>query len=94
MRGFTLNEKRLQKQEQKLDDLRRTIGLLEKTLVHQAIGLDEAKGLLQVITDYAYALTTLDRYDHGTLAIEQTTHPAAYVMRYEAAIEIVTCPGR
>jgi len=29
--------------------------------------LDEAKGLLQVITDYAYALTTLDHFDHGTL---------------------------
>ena len=78
VRGFTLNEKRLQEQEQKLDDLRRTVGLLEQTLVHQAIGLDEAKGLLQVITDYAYALTTLDRFDHGTLAIEQTTRPAAY----------------
>ena len=90
VRGFTLNEKRLQEQEQKLDDLRRTVGLLEQTLVHQAIGLDEAKGLLQVITDYAYALTTLDRFDHGTLAIEQTTRPAAYLMTYEAAIEIVT----
>jgi prophage maintenance system killer protein len=90
VRGFTLNEKRLQEQEQKLDDLRRTVGLLEKTLVHQAIGLDEAKGLLQVITDYAYALTTLDRFDHGTLAIEQTTSPAAYEMTYAAAMEIVT----
>lgn len=89
VRGFTLNEKRLQEQAQKLEDLRRTVGLLEKTLTHQAIGLDEAKGLLQVITDYAYALTTLDRFDHGTLAIEQTTRPAAYLMTYEAAIEIV-----
>ena len=90
VRGFTLNEKRLQEQEQKLIDLRRTVGLLEQTLVYQAIGLDEAKGLLQVITDYAYALTTLDRFDHGTLTIEQTTGPAAYLMTYEAAIEIVT----
>ena len=63
---------------------------MEQTLSHQAIGLDEAKGLLQVITDYAYALTTLDRFDHGTLAIEQTTRPAAYIMTYEAAMEIVT----
>ncbi|WP_373500315.1 RhuM family protein [Desulfococcus sp.] len=90
VRGFTLNEKRLQEQAQKLENLRRTVGLLEQTLVHQAIGLDEAKGLLQVITDYAYALTTLDRFDHGTLAIEQTTRPAAYLMTYEAATEIVT----
>lgn len=90
VRGFTLNEKRLQAQKQKLDDLRRTVNLLEQTLVHRAIGLDEAKGLLQVITDYAYALTTLDRFDHGTLAIEQTTRPTAYLMTYETAMEIVT----
>ena len=90
VRGFTLNEKRLKEQEQKLDDLRRTVGLLEQTLVHQAIGLDEATGLLQVITDYAYALTTLDRFDHGTLAIEQTTRPAPYMMTYEAAMGVVT----
>ena len=90
VRGFTLNEKRLQEQEQKLADLRRTVGLLEQTITHQAIGLEEARGLLQVITDYAYALTTLDRFDHGTLAIEQTTRPAPYIMTYEAAMEIVT----
>ena len=89
VRGFTLNEKRLREQERKLVDLRHTVRLLEQTLAHQTIGLGEAKGLLQVITDYAYALTTLDRFDHGSLAIEQTTHPVPYVITYEAATEIV-----
>jgi prophage maintenance system killer protein len=93
IRGFTLNEKRLREQEQKLVDLRRTVGLLEQTLAHQAIGLDEAKGLLQVITDYAYALTTLDRFDHGTLIIEEVTRPAPYIMTYEAAMEIIKAMG-
>jgi hypothetical protein len=87
--GFTINEIRLREQEQKLADLRRTVGLLEQTVAHQAIGLDEAKGLLQVITDYAYALTTLDRFDHGALVIEGVTRPARYIMTYEAAMEIV-----
>jgi prophage maintenance system killer protein len=89
VQGFTLNERRLKEQEKKLADLRRTVGLLEQTLAHQAIGLDEAKGLLQVITDYAYALTTLDRFDHGILAIEQVTRPALYVLTYEVAMEII-----
>jgi prophage maintenance system killer protein len=89
VRGFTLNQKRLQEQKQKLSDLRCTIGLLEKTLAHQAIGLDEAKGLLNVITDYAYALTTLDRFDHGTLVIEKVTQPAPYIMTYDVAMEII-----
>lgn len=44
---------------------------------------------MNVITDYAYALTTLDRFDHGTLVIEEVTRPAPYILTYEAAIEIV-----
>jgi prophage maintenance system killer protein len=87
--GFTLNEQRLREQDKKLSDLRRTVSLLEQTLTNQAIGLDEAKGLLMVITDYAYALTTLDRYDHGTLAIEQTTLPVSYLLTYKTSMEIV-----
>ncbi|MFC1896580.1 virulence RhuM family protein [Thermodesulfobacteriota bacterium] len=33
VRGFTLNEQRLMEQDRKLADLRRTVGLLEQTLV-------------------------------------------------------------
>jgi prophage maintenance system killer protein len=89
IRGYTINEQRLRDQDRKLADLRRTASLLEKTVASQAVGLDEAKGLLQVITDYAYALTTLDRYDQGTLAIERTTRPLLYILSYEAAMDIV-----
>ena len=60
--GYRVNSKRgtqfrirathvLREQERKLCDLHRAVGPLEKTLAHQAIGLDEAKGLLPVITD-------------------------------------------
>ena len=87
--GYTINEQRLREQDSKLADLRRTVSLLGKTLASQAVGLDEAKGLLRVITDYAYALTTLDRYDHGTLAIEKTTRPVPHILTYQAAMEIV-----
>jgi prophage maintenance system killer protein len=89
IKGFSINEKRFREQEEKLSDLRRTVSLLEKTIVNQPIGFDEAKGLLRVITDYAYALTTLDRYDQGTLAVEETTRPAHYVLENETAEAIV-----
>ena len=39
--------------------------------------------------DYAYALATLDRYDHGTLSIEETTRKALRVIDYDEAIGIV-----
>lgn len=89
VKGYTLNQQRLQDQTEKLNDLRKTVTLLEQTIAQQEIGLEEAKGLLTVITDYAYALTTLDRYDHGTLAIGSTTQNSDYVLGYDEAISIV-----
>jgi prophage maintenance system killer protein len=89
VKGYTVNEQRLREQSEKLIDLRNTVALLEKTLTGQQIGLDEAKGLLRVITDYAYALTTLDRYDHGTLAIDGTSGPPVFALDYTEAIALV-----
>lgn len=89
VKGYTVNQQRLQEQTEKLEDLRKTVTLLEQTVARQEIGLDEAKGLLAVITDYAYALTTLDRYDHGTLAISSTTQATDYLLEYSEAISIV-----
>jgi prophage antirepressor-like protein len=89
VKGYTVNQQRLQEQTEKLEDLRKTVTLLEQTVARQEIGLDEAKGLLSVITDYAYALTTLDRYDHGTLAIGSTTQATDYLLEYSEAIGIV-----
>jgi prophage maintenance system killer protein len=89
VRGYTLNEQRFREQEEKMADLRTAVGLLEKTLSHQPVGLDEARGLLKVLGDYAYALTTLDRYDHGTLAIEDTTRETPWLLTYEDAQSVI-----
>jgi prophage maintenance system killer protein len=79
----------LREQAEKLSDLCNTVALLEKNLACQQIGLDEATGLLRVITDYAYALTTLDRYDHGTLTIDGTSGPAVFTLDYAEAMTLV-----
>ncbi|HCS12765.1 MAG: cytochrome C biogenesis protein CycH [Zetaproteobacteria bacterium CG06_land_8_20_14_3_00_59_53] len=88
-RGYALDERRLQEQNRKLNDLRNTLALLEQTLAHQPVGEVEAKGLLKVIADYAYALTTLDRYDHGTLAVADTSKATEYRLSVDEAMRIV-----
>ncbi len=88
-RGYALNEKRLKEQQAKMADLRATVTLLEQTLAHQAVGEEEAKGLLKVIADYAYALTTLDRYDHEQLSIDGSTASTDFVLDYDDAMIVV-----
>ena len=59
--GFAVNQKM---QLEQYNDLKQTIKLLSNVIQNKKIDLtaDEATGLLQVITDYTYALDTLDKY--------------------------------
>lgn len=89
VKGYTVNEQRFREQAEKLTEMRRTVELLARTLANQELVSDTGKDVLRVITDYAYALNLLDRYDHGTLAIEETTRQALHVIDYDEAIGIV-----
>jgi prophage maintenance system killer protein len=87
--GYTVNNARLQEETAKLLEMQKAVQLLTRTLAGQEVIDDVGKEILQVINDYAYALATLDRYDHGTLTIEGTSGPAVFVLQYEEAISIV-----
>ena len=89
VKGFSLNEQRLREESAKFREMQRVVELLSRTLDQQQLITDTGKDVLQVITDYAYALSTLDRYDHGSLAVEGTSGPAYFVLQYEEAISIV-----
>jgi prophage maintenance system killer protein len=89
VKGYTVNEQRFREQAEKLTEMRRTVELLARTLANQELVSETGKDVLRVITDYAYALTLLDRYDHGTLAIEETTRQSLHVIDYDEAMSIV-----
>lgn len=89
VKGYTINEQRFREQAEKLTEMQQAVVLLARTLANQELVSDTGKDVLRVITDYAYALNLLDRYDHGTLTIEGTTRQALHVIDYEEAIGIV-----
>lgn len=89
VKGYTINEQRLREESAKLKEMRHTVELLARTLANQELVSETGKDVLRVISDYAYALNLLDRYDHGTLAIEETTRQALHVIDYDEAVGIV-----
>ena len=70
-----------------LEDLKRTISVMNNVLSAKCVSREEAVGLLKVITDFSYGLDTLDRYDYQTLQIEQTTTEERFKATYENAKE-------
>ncbi len=80
VKGYSLNEQRLREESAKLKEMQQTVDLLARTLANHELVTETGRDVLQVITDYAYALATLDRYDHGTLAVEATSGPATFCL--------------
>ncbi len=86
IKGFAINQRA--KSEQ-LEDLKNTVKLLSNVIAHKQLTLDEANGLLRVITDYTYGLDTLDKYDFQRLEIEATTRTELFRATYEEAIQAI-----
>jgi len=63
VRGYALNIKRLETQQEKMEEL---LGFVDN--MKNQVGLPESKGLLKIISDYYKALLLLDDYDKGTVA--------------------------
>lgn len=86
IKGYAINQNA--KNEQ-LEDLKKTVKLLSNVIDSKALSADEATGLLKVITDYTYALDTLDRYDYQKLEIEETTTNEPFKADYDNAMEAI-----
>jgi prophage maintenance system killer protein len=86
IRGFSINELRLKKQNEQLKELQKSVKLIGEAINQKVLSTDESIGLLAIISDYAYALDILDQYDYNTLKIAETTEKKSVQITYEEAI--------
>jgi len=84
--GYVVNNKIKLKQ---YEELKQTVKLLSNVIQNKELTADESQGLLQVITDYTYALDTLDKYDYQQLAVEETTDEEKFRATYENAMKAI-----
>ena len=87
--GYTINEKRLAQQAQKLQGLQRAIKLIGSMKDKKQLEYREALGLIEVINDYNYALVLLDDYDNKRLKISRISKEAKFELTYNEAITAV-----
>ena len=87
IKGFTINQEKLEKQNKQLLELKETVKILSNVVSNKELSNDESKGLLDIISDYSYALDVLDKYDYQSLEIEDVTTNEIYQLTYEEAIE-------
>lgn len=84
IKGYAINE---QLRHEQLSELRQLVGMLGRTIQSQPLlSTDESQALFDVVTDYNYALDTLDNYDYQRLTIEKTTQEEHFHATYENAM--------
>lgn len=86
--GYTINEKRLKAAAHKYQELQKSLKLLGNVIRLESVS-DEAKGLIQIITEYSRALDILDDFDHERLSVPKGTEQTKYELTYEEAKTII-----
>ena len=88
IKGYAVNQNAVS--EQKYEDLKRALGLLENVFGQNLIMAEQhAKELFAVVKDYTYALDTLDAYDYQSLEISDTTLHEKFRATYESAMDAI-----
>ena len=87
VKGFAVNE-RIRKEQ--IGELRQLVGMLGRTIQSQPLlSTDETNALFEVVTNYTYALDTLDNYDYERLTIDKTTKEEPFHATYENAMKAI-----
>ena len=85
VKGYAVNDRIRRNQ---ISELRQLIQVVGRAIEHQPLAsTEENKALFEVVTDYTYALDTLDNYDYQRLAINKTTREEHFHATYDNAMD-------
>jgi len=94
IKGFVVNEKRLQQTTQELQELKKVVQLQEKVITEYHLETDEAQGLIKVIASYSTALGLLDDYDHQRLKLPTKSTAEVVKINYDEARNAINELGK
>jgi prophage maintenance system killer protein len=87
VKGYAINERMRREQ---IGELRQLVGMIGRTIQNKPLlSNDETNALFEVVTNYTYALDTLDNYDYERLTIDKTTKEEPFHATYENAMEAI-----
>jgi len=89
IKGYSINDKRLKLQADKLKELQNTVKIIGTVLDQKRLSGDEGEALLKLISDYSYALDLLDQYDYQKLEIPKGKTKETYQITYTEAKNLI-----
>jgi death-on-curing family protein len=82
VKGYTVNQKRL-------EQLQQTIQLIEQGGKAENLSISEAKGLLEIISNYTQSFVLLNQFDSNNLSVERLDEKITYEIKYKEAVAAI-----
>ena len=89
VKGYTLNEKRLQQVVQNMQQLEQAVKLIQQSGNSEQLSTTEAKGLLEIITGYTQSFILLNQFDSNTLPDKKLNENITYEIEYNEALKTI-----
>jgi len=87
IKGYALNKDKLKKQ--KLDELTKTIELIKQNLKNEELSIKEAKGFVEIVSNYAKSWALLQGYDDQSLQETMQTLEQKFILDFDEAKEAI-----
>jgi hypothetical protein len=89
VKGYTINEKRLQEQQEKFEELNKAVEFLKTTIGQKQLSTSETQGLLEIISSYTRSFVLLNQFDSNTLQAETSDKQLTYEISYDEAYSAI-----
>jgi len=89
LKGYTLNEKRLRQQQERLREIQQTLLQFQQSVDKDDLTLQEAKGLLSLIAEYAKSFTLLSQFDTNEVDTVALGEEVVYELDYRESLAAI-----
>lgn len=89
IKGYTINEKRLQEQQEKWKELQQTVEFLKRTVGKKELNNKETQGLLEIISQYTRSFVLLSKFDNESLEATSSEKKLTYEIKYKEAVTAI-----
>lgn len=87
--GYTVSIKKLERQNERVQELKNTVEIISRINKERGLQQSEAMGLLDVITQYSFALDTLDEYDYREVSHWKKSQRKVVKITYNECASII-----
>lgn len=89
VQGYTINQQRLEEQQENIQRLRQSIQMVERSLSENVQSINDVRNVFRILSEFSKGLDLLDDYDHETLELKGKTHRAAFKIEPDEFLGVV-----